>query len=128
MKPVSVFVALCLLLTGRASAMNKDIPNAQLQQASAMATDVFAKHDRLLVGDIHGTREIPWLVQKLVAFKSASDPVSVGLECPTSMQEPLNAFYWARAPLENSYRPIRFGPEPIKTVVLLKACWNCFRK
>ncbi len=64
------------------------------------AVDVLAcqgrTHGLIVVGDFHGTRQIPAFVGDLVAAASRRRPVRLGLEMPTSMQAALDAYLDSR--------------------------------
>jgi hypothetical protein len=51
-----------------------------------------AHHRLVLVGELHGTREIPALVAALVRRAAASDPVRLGLEMPGEMEGALRTY------------------------------------
>jgi hypothetical protein len=49
-------------------------------------------HGTLMLGDYHGTREIPAFVAALVGTVSAREPVVLGLEIPQNHEDSLHAF------------------------------------
>lgn len=73
----------------RATSVTRAVSMADAARAIACASRA---HALLLVGDIHGTRQIPAFVVQLVREVSVRRPVRLGLEMPDFMQRRLAAY------------------------------------
>ena len=60
--------------------------------ARALLPDRFAPHGAILIGDVHGTREIPAFVGRIVTELAAREPVVLGLEIPSDELPSLDGY------------------------------------
>lgn len=65
---------------------------APVPAARALLPDTFAAHGALVIGDVHGTREIPAFVGRIVTELAAREPVVLGLEIPGAELPSLDGF------------------------------------
>jgi hypothetical protein len=63
-------------------------------EAARLIQKEAAGHRLILIGELHGTRQVPELVARLVSEYSVHEPVLLGLEVPTS-ERPLIASFLA---------------------------------
>jgi len=79
----SVFLTCSLVATGLSMGANN-------QQAAAEAVELIRKaaadHRLILIGELHGTKQIPELLAELISVYSREGPVLLGLEIPNSEQ------------------------------------------
>jgi hypothetical protein len=67
-------------------------PAAPVPAARALLPDRFAPHGAIVIGDVHGTREIPVFVGRIVTELTAREPVVLGLEIPSAELPSLDGF------------------------------------
>src|SRR5262245_28191283 len=60
--------------------------------ALELPAEVLPPHGTLLIGDLHGTREIPAFVGRVVATVAAREPVVLALEISTGEARAIQAF------------------------------------
>src|SRR5215831_2483104 len=60
--------------------------------ALELPAEVLPPHGTLLIGDLHGTREIPAFVGRLVATVAAREPVVLALEISTEEARAIQAY------------------------------------
>lgn len=66
-------------------------PSAELRAARLIVANV--PDDRpLLIGEMHGTRETPWIAGQVAADIAAGQPVLLGLEMPGALQGELDRY------------------------------------
>lgn len=100
-KPIASLLALCL----SAGAVQAGSPVAAAPAGEGIAAAVHlvqtqaADHRLILLGELHGTREIPALVAALVAAYAEAGPVVLGLEVPHTEHAALRRY------LESDVRP-----------------------
>src|SRR5947207_10012966 len=71
-----------------AAALARPPPVATLE----LPAEVLPSHGTLLIGDLHGTREIPAFVGRLVATVAAREPVVLALEIPPTEARAIQGF------------------------------------
>lgn len=85
---IAALCVVCSLATAGAHAQATDWREAAADELVAASSE----HRLVLLGEMHGTREIPMLVGTVVGRMSASEPVLLALEVHASEQESLNAY------------------------------------
>lgn len=80
------------LALGLGSGAGLAAPADPLDAAAANLQAAAGGHRLILLGEKHGTREIPDLVARLVAAYSAQEPVLLALEMPASEQPALHRY------------------------------------
>lgn len=78
----SSVLAACLLLAAPAMAVAGPADDDGIAEAAELIHHQAGEHRLLLLGEKHGTREIPILVRALVAAYAQEGPVVLGLEVP----------------------------------------------
>lgn len=70
---------------------------AEHQQAAAEAVSLIRKeaadHRLILIGELHGTKQVPRLLAELISAYAAEGPVLLGLEIPNSEQLAFSRFF-----------------------------------
>lgn len=92
-KRFAALLAGCLL-TGAAVAAPSSpaVPDADIARAAIELRDLAGPRRLLLLGEFHGTREIPRLVARLATDYAAEGPVLLGLEVDHREQAALDAY------------------------------------
>lgn len=65
---------------------------AGVRPAAELIADAVGEHRLVLLGEMHGTREVPLLTSMLVAHYARTEPVLLGLEVDASDQPLVDAF------------------------------------
>ena len=98
--PISLRAVVSLgLIVGASCGGGRDVKTAAVASPATPATIVpvlapgtLASHGAILIGDLHGTREIPAFVGALVTEVVAHEPVVLGLEIPKGEVPSLDGF------------------------------------
>jgi hypothetical protein len=91
MRPFPSLFALAATLTACGSLHSGSAP-PDADRAIAVPAEVLPPHGMLLLGDLHGTREIPRAVGQIVAAVAARDRVVLALEMPAARVPSLPEF------------------------------------
>jgi hypothetical protein len=84
-------ISLILALGCGSAAASQPAPAAGPGRVEVSA-EALPPHGTLMLGDLHGTREIPAFVGRLIATVSAREPVVLGLEIPQAEAPAIQAF------------------------------------
>lgn len=93
-----VFVASLMFPTGRLAARDKPTCSQFSPDAVPRANAIkqvecqWGSRRLLIVGELHGTKEIPALLTDLVVAQSANRPIQLGLEWPLAQQAAVNRY------------------------------------
>lgn len=80
----------CLLLPTALTARPTDAP--AIADAATLIRKQAAGHRLILIGELHGTRQVPELVARLVTAYASSEPVLLGLEVHASEQPAIDRY------------------------------------
>lgn len=93
-----VLVALLMLPAGRLAARDKPTCSQFSRDAVPRAVAIqqiecqWASRRLLIMGELHGTKEIPALLTDLVVAQAASRPIRIGFEWPVAQQAAVNRY------------------------------------